>query len=266
MRRTLSLIFGVALAGLLAVGVVAGTIVGTPRNDTLRGSPKADRLDGKAGNDKLYGLGGRDVLIGGLGKDLLVGGGGRDTLNCGPGIDTAQADALDEVKASCEFVKGLPKPPAPPPPPPSPPAPPTPPPPPPPSVNVTPGSYQGVTNEGAFVFFEVLGDRTIRGFRVNNLIQRCGPRLPGTSGTLAGPADVGPQPYPIGADGRFSISVSWTGRIEDDENAKTSFTVDGGFSAATTAGTLLLTSQYTDEGITVTCSTRSATWTAALVP
>jgi Ca2+-binding RTX toxin-like protein len=91
--------------------VLAGTVNGTPKNDTLRGSAKADTINGKAGNDKLFGLAGKDVLIGGAGNDLLVGGAAADTLNCGAGNDRAQADSLDKVSPSCEIVKGLPPPP-----------------------------------------------------------------------------------------------------------------------------------------------------------
>jgi Calx-beta domain/RTX calcium-binding nonapeptide repeat (4 copies) len=111
MRKAISLGFAVLLAGLIATGVVAGTVVGTPRNDVLRGSAKADRMDGKAGNDKLYGLAGNDLLIGGAGNDLLVGGPGRDTFKCGVGKDKVVGDAKDvKPGADCEAVKGLPKP------------------------------------------------------------------------------------------------------------------------------------------------------------
>jgi hypothetical protein len=101
-RRLLG-IFALACAVLL-VGtgsVLAGTIIGTPKDDVLRGTAKADKLYGKAGNDRLLGL---------TGDDLLVGGPGNDVLRCGPGRDTALAGAGDTVAADCEVVRGLPKP------------------------------------------------------------------------------------------------------------------------------------------------------------
>ena len=90
--------------------VLAGTIVGTPKNEVLRGTAKADKLYGEAGNDKLYGLAGNDLLVGGRGNDLLVGGPGRDTMQCGPGRDTAVATPDDKVAVDCEVLKGVAKP------------------------------------------------------------------------------------------------------------------------------------------------------------
>ena len=107
MRKAITVVVAVALAGVLAAVVFAGTVNGTAKNDTLRGSGKADSIYGRAGNNKLYGLGGNDKLIGGPGNDLLVGGAGADSLDCGPGTDSAQADDLDKVSPSCESVKGV---------------------------------------------------------------------------------------------------------------------------------------------------------------
>jgi hypothetical protein len=107
MRKAITVVVAVALAGVLAAVVFAGTVNGTAKNDTLRGSGKADSIYGRAGNDKLYGLGGNDKLIGGPANDLLVGGAGADSLDCGPGTDSAQADDLDKVSPSCESVKGV---------------------------------------------------------------------------------------------------------------------------------------------------------------
>jgi Calx-beta domain/RTX calcium-binding nonapeptide repeat (4 copies) len=110
MRRTLIASTAIVVAGLVVGSGVAKNIGGTARNDVLRGTAAADVINGRAGNDTLLGLGGRDVLLGGPGNDRLVGGPGADTLTCGAGKDTAVADKLDKVSASCEVVKGLPKP------------------------------------------------------------------------------------------------------------------------------------------------------------
>jgi Calx-beta domain-containing protein/hemolysin type calcium-binding protein len=107
MRRTITGVATLGLAGVLAAVVLAGTVSGTPKNDTLRGTAKADNINGKAGNDKLYGMAGNDKLIGGAGNDLLDGGPGADSLVCGAGKDTAKADDADKVAGSCETVTGL---------------------------------------------------------------------------------------------------------------------------------------------------------------
>ena len=99
MRRTITGVATLGLAGMLAAVVLAGTVSGTPKNDTLRGSAKADTINGKAGNDKLYGLAGNDKLIGGRGQRPARRRSGRDNLNCGAGKDTAKADDSDKVSA-----------------------------------------------------------------------------------------------------------------------------------------------------------------------
>lgn len=106
---TLSLA-GVTIAAIVVASAAAGTIRGTPRNDTLHGTAAADKLYGNAGNDKLFGLAGNDSLNGGPGNDVLSGGPGVDTLVCGPGRDVALADASDKIAPDCETVQGVPKP------------------------------------------------------------------------------------------------------------------------------------------------------------
>ncbi len=66
---------------------LAGTIHGTPGNDTLIGTSGVDRIYGEEGDDVLYGEGSSDILMGGSGKDLLDSGGGADTLIGGSGND-----------------------------------------------------------------------------------------------------------------------------------------------------------------------------------
>jgi hypothetical protein len=108
--KRLVLLTVLVVAGAIAVTAAgAGTIRGTPRNDTLRGTIAADKLYGNGGNDKLYGLAGNDYLSGGLGNDVLSGGPGVDVLACGPGRDIAVADARDKIGADCETVQGVPK-------------------------------------------------------------------------------------------------------------------------------------------------------------
>ena len=254
-RRTslvASLVCGALLIATATVG--AATITGTAGNDTLRGGAKADKLNGKGGNDKLYGAAGNDVLAGGPGNDLLVGGPGADTLSCGAGRDTARGDGRDKVGKDCEVVTGVPKPQ-----PPAPPQPPPPPPPPPPMAPVTPGNYQGLL-EGNFVFFTVMPDRTITGFRSNYIREDCD-----QGGYVYGTVDWGAPRYPIAADGSFTFSARSQGTVEN-EPATFVDEATGRFDGTTVTGTYTASAEFDFEGTHFTCSSGRRPWTASLVP
>jgi hypothetical protein len=93
-------------------GSLAGTIEGTPGDDTLSGTPAADRIDAKAGDDLVYARDGADLVYGrrgddriylgpgeatadrpgdsgegGAGNDQIYGGRGPDNFNGGAGND-----------------------------------------------------------------------------------------------------------------------------------------------------------------------------------
>src|SRR5688572_21924195 len=243
----------VCVALLVATATVgAATIKGTAGNDTLRGGAAADRLDGKGGNDKLYGAAGNDVLVGGAGNDLLVGGPGADRLTCGAGRDTVRGDAQDKAGGDCEVVKGIPPkvPPLPPPPPP---------PPPPPVTPVTPGNYQGLL-DGNFVFFTILTDRTVTGFRSNYLREDCNDNL-----YIYGTLEWGTSRFPIAADGTFSVSSTGTGTV-DDQPAEFTDSVTGRIDGTTVTGTVTGTADFTLDGTRYRCSSGAKTYTATLQP
>lgn len=236
--------------------VGAATIRGTAGNDTLRGGAKADRLDGKGGNDKLYGAAGSDVLLGGAGNDLLVGGPGADKLTCGPGQDTARGDAQDRIGADCEIVKGVPStaPPSTPPPPP--------PPPPPPVSPVTPGSYQGTTQNGNFVFLTVSANRSFTGLRVNDLPATCNGGL-----TLTGGEDFGDSTFPIKEDGTFAAAGNWDGSDVEGDAEWTHWDgkIAGRFETATSvSGTIVMNYGLKYQGTAYQCSSGEIRWTATL--
>jgi RTX calcium-binding nonapeptide repeat (4 copies) len=242
-------IVGAALVAAATVG--AATISGTAGNDTLRGGAKADKLTGKGGDDRLYGAAGNDLLSGGPGSDLLVGGPGADRLACGRGNDTARGDASDTIGADCEVVKGVPAPESP-----APPPAPTPPPPPP--VNpVTPGSYQGLL-DGNFVFFQILADRTITGFRSNYLREDCNDNL-----YIYGTLEWGASRFRIAADGTFSASGSGTGTV-DDKPATFTDAVTGKIEGTTVTGTVVGTAEFDLDGTHYKCSSGVRTYTATL--
>lgn len=258
-RRTslvASLVCGALFIATATVG--AATITGTPGNDTLRGGAKADKLNGKGGNDKLYGAAGNDVLTGGPGNDLLVGGLGVDTLSCGPGRDTASGDAKDRIAKDCEVVKGVPKPQ-----PPVPPAPPPlPPPAPPPVTPLTPGTYQGATQNGNFVFLIVSSDRSFTGFRINDLPAECD-----GGGTLAGGEDFGDSRFPIGDDGTFEAEGTWDGSIVQGDVEFTHWDgrIAGRFESATSlTGTIVMNYGLKYQGSALRCSSGEIRWSATL--
>ncbi len=112
---------------LLAAGdALAGTTLGSSRDDVMRGSDHrkaeesfagmggadlihggagADSLSGGAGDDEIYGLGGQDFLLGGSGDDFMEAADGeRDHIGCGPGNDVVSVDKKDLVARDCETV------------------------------------------------------------------------------------------------------------------------------------------------------------------
>ncbi len=252
LKRRTSIIPILVCGALIAAATVgATTIKGTAGNDTLRGGAKADALNGKGGNDKLYGAAGNDVLNGGPGDDLLVGGRGADKLSCGGGQDIARGDRLDKIGGDCEVVMGVQTTvPVPVPPPPTAP-------PPPPVTPITAGSYQGLL-DGNFVFFQILADRTITGFRSNYLREDCNDNL-----YVYGTLEWGASRFRIATDGTFSASSSGTGTV-DDKPATFTDTVTGKIEGATVTGTVTGTAEFDLEGTHYKCSSGLKTYTATL--
>jgi hypothetical protein len=272
--RSIRVALALGLTLVVAATVSAATIIGTAGNDTLRGGPAADRLNGRGGNDKLYGAAGNDVLTGGPGKDMLVGGPGADRLLCGAGRDTARGDARDKIAADCEIVKGVQttQPPATPSPlPPLPPRdllPPLPPPPPPYVGPVTPGSYQGQTENGNLVFLTVRSDRTFTGWLVVD-------DLPNDCGYFPGGDWFVDTTFSIGDDGAFDARRSggsehgrgfWNILFEWGSVVDWEFRIAGGFdAAASVGGTIAMGYELEGSGIWhLPCSSGPIRWSATL--
>ncbi len=254
-RRTFPIVvLSSALLALAAGTVWAATINGTPGDDTLRGSARADKIIGKGGNDKLFGAAGNDILVGGPGNDVLVGGPGADALRCGQGHDTARRDATDNVSTDCEVVRG--------PTPSPPPTPPTPPPPPPP-VAVTAGPYQGQINQGNFMYFDVLPDRTVSNWRTNEIPEECE-----NDGILRGGFwAVYPTPVPIANDGSFLID--WEGTVTADwldGPAKFHVKIAGRIEGSAASGTVQSSSEFKYQGENYRCNSGQLPWAANRVP
>jgi hypothetical protein len=255
----------------LAVPTIAANVNGGAGNDILRGTPAADRINGKAGNDRLFGLAGNDTLTGGPGADYVNGGpgddrlflrdGARDRAICGAGRDRVVADLRDRVAADCEIVlrpsQPSPPPPAPPPPPPPPPAP----------SPITSGSYRGATQSGNFVFFDVLENRTVLGWRVNDV------RRPCDAGNLIiyGPVDFGTYAERIDDAGRFVTEFDYDTSIIWDENgdqspARGHIRVAGIIQGTAASGTVLSSFEFDRDGQHYRCSNGDETWTANRLP
>jgi hypothetical protein len=129
-------------------------------------------------------------------------------------------------------------------------------------VPVTPGAYKGATQEGNYVFFTVLPDRTLTGFRVNDLPCECEPY-----GSLTGGENFSGTVFGIHADGSFSASGSWTGSdvVGDVEWTGWTASVSGRFETATSAtGTIVVTYELNYKGTHFRCSSREKSWAATL--
>lgn len=130
------------------------------------------------------------------------------------------------------------------------------------AVPVTPGSYQGATREGNYVFFIVRGDRTLTGFRVNDLPCPCTPY-----GSLTGGEDFSSTVFTIRADGSFSAQGSWSGsNVQGDiEWTHWDAKVTGIFTTPTTVtGTILVNYEIKYQGTLYRCSSREIPWSATL--
>jgi hypothetical protein len=261
-----------ALALVVGSTALAVTIRGTSRADVIHGTARADTLYGRGGADRIYGLAGNDRIYPGAGKDRVY---------CGAGRDRVSADNLDVVARDCEVVT---RPEPPPPPPPQPPAatcangadddadgktdfpadpgctdssdvderdP---------IVEVIAGSYRGQTQNGDFVFFDVLPDRTIRGFRANDMREECdGPLY------VYGPVNFGQTPRPIGVDGGFAYQYDGPGTISG-QPAEYHIRVAGKIRGSSASGTALFTTSFDYEGRRWNCSTGEKTWSAERLP
>ena len=128
---------------------------------------------------------------------------------------------------------------------------------------VTTGEYKGATQEGNYVYFTVLADRKIKGFRVNALPCRCRPG----GGWLEGGEDLGGTLITIRPNGTFSVQLSWTGsEHEGDVEWTTRYVkVVGSFPTATTAtGTIMARYEFNDGGVHYVCNSWTKNWTATL--
>lgn len=128
------------------------------------------------------------------------------------------------------------------------------------AVPVSAGSYKGTTQNGNFVFFTLTPDRTITGFRVNDLPETCDADI-----RITGGINYGDSVFRVGADGRVLVEGTWTGSIvQGDVEWTSEYTKITGLFASTTSisGTLLLRDELNYKGKHYKCSSGEITWSA----
>lgn len=131
------------------------------------------------------------------------------------------------------------------------------------SVAVTPGNYQGATANGDYVFLTVLSNRSVTGFRVNNVTENCSP-----GATLGGVIDWTSNTWSIASNASFEAEGSWSGSdVQGDiEHTKWSAKVTGVFSGTSVTGKLSISEELNYQGTHYVCSVVDKAWSATLKP
>jgi hypothetical protein len=129
------------------------------------------------------------------------------------------------------------------------------------AVPVTAGNYRGATVNNDYVFFTVLPNRTLTGFRVNNVSEDCIPPA-----KLSGQIDWTDAVWPILPDASFIAAGTWTGSqtVGDIEWTKSYAKVTGLFNGTSVSGTLTIRDELNYQGRHFTCSTIDKSWSAKL--
>jgi Calx-beta domain-containing protein len=129
------------------------------------------------------------------------------------------------------------------------------------AVAISAGSYKGATQNGNFVFFTLKPDRTITGFRVNDLPETCDPG----GIRLLGGIDFGDNVFPVNADGRVNVHATWSGSFVSGDAEWTSedTTIAASFNNPTAiSGTITEIDELNYKGTHYRCSSGQITWSA----
>jgi Calx-beta domain len=129
------------------------------------------------------------------------------------------------------------------------------------AVAISAGSYKGATQNGNFVFFTLRADRTITGFRVNDLPETCDPG----GIRLLGGIDFGDDAFPVNADGRVNVHATWSGSFVsgDAEWTNEDTTIVASFNNPTAiSGTITEIDELNYKGTHYRCSSGQITWSA----
>lgn len=137
-----------------------------------------------------------------------------------------------------------------------PPAPPLPPPPPP----AMPGHYEGRSSFNEAFRFDVSPDgKSVVNLVTGQINESCNPPEHISGGNLRAPG-----PYPIAADGSFSIGGTLTISISGTAGTR-KVAITGRFAGATADGTFRTDTTFTIGGTGYTCNSGDQTWTATKV-
>jgi hypothetical protein len=131
---------------------------------------------------------------------------------------------------------------------------PTPPPP-----AATPGHYEGTTVQNEIFDFDVTADgRSLTNLRTGQINEHCDttPQINLSGGNLTAPG-----PFPIAADGSFTIKGTYSSYVNGAPSSNTLLIV-GRISGETASGTYKVDTFYSVDGDGRSCTSDTQTWTA----
>ena len=133
---------------------------------------------------------------------------------------------------------------------------PSPPPPPP----ATPGHYAGKSTFNERFDLDVSADgRTVVDLRTGQINESCTPRANISGGNLTARG-----PYPIAADGSFSITATITIAIGNATGTR-KIAITGHFAGATATGTIRTDTTFSQSGTSFVCNSGDQSWAAVKV-
>src|SRR5262249_46252602 len=118
------------------------------------------------------------------------------------------------------------------------------------------------TQDGNYVFFTVTPNRTITGFRINDLTNTCN-----GGGEITGGVDWSDSTFPIREDGSFQAEGSWAGAEGSGGVGFTAWSakVGGRFDTPTSmTGTVIENNELKYKGTPYSCSSGQKAWSAKL--
>jgi hypothetical protein len=135
-----------------------------------------------------------------------------------------------------------------------------------PSPRATPGHYEGRSTFNEAFSFDVSADgKSVVDLRTGQVNESCTP----AAFTLSGGNLSAPGPYPIAADGSFTISSTYSISVAFADGTVASgprkVTITGRFSAGAASGTIRTDTSLTWKGGSYACNSGDQTWTASKV-
>jgi len=124
----------------------------------------------------------------------------------------------------------------------------------------TPGHYEGRSSFNEIFNFDVSADgNSVVKLQTGQINESCTPSAHISGGNL-----LAPGPYPVGADGSFSITASISITVNNTAGTR-KITITGRFAGATATGTIRTDTSFTLDGTGYTCTSGDQTWSASKV-